>query len=81
MINVVSTVKTNPAPREIHTENVNRFNAASLFSVICLYLYNIRKSKLASVSQNIPSHNEYGKMKAMEECIEGQFLRSEQRPP
>lgn len=44
-INVVSTLSTRPAPREIHTENLNRLSGANRASEACFHLLDCEKGR------------------------------------
>jgi hypothetical protein len=71
-----STERTNPAPRENHTENLRVLRAASFSSLACSILG--RSMDISREGrQYSPSHGEKGDMEAMEEEVEEQLARSE----
>ena len=66
-INIPSTERANPAPRESHTENVRVLRPANRESEICLYLRTINITTLLGHREDVPAKDKKKYMKTMKQ--------------
>lgn len=70
-----STLRTRPAPREIHTENLSVLRPASLASAACFHLYQsvMNHEFVHDYSLNLPTIGKNTPVKPPEKKVEEEF--------
>jgi hypothetical protein len=81
-IRAPSTLNTRPAPREIHTENVNVFRPANLASDACKYLdARLVLCECVELDSYLPSDDKQSHMQPPKQKIKDQLGRRKVRLP